>query len=53
MRGKLALVEFEGMLYQRYQLKLSLSDGSRIWYFIIGNQVLIDEIFTSHPNQTK
>jgi hypothetical protein len=53
LEGKLATVEFEGMLYQRYQLKLSLTHGSRIWCFIIGNQVLIDEVFTSHPNQTK
>ena len=53
LEGKLATVEFEGMLYQRYQLKLSLTQGSRIWYFTIGNQVLIDEVFTSHPNQTK
>jgi hypothetical protein len=53
MDGKLATVEFEGMLYQRYQLKLSLTHGSRIWYFIVGNHVFIDEVFTSHPNQTK
>jgi hypothetical protein len=51
--GNLATVEFEGMLYQRYQLKLSLTHGSRIWYFIVGSHLFIDEVFTSHPNQTK
>jgi hypothetical protein len=35
------------------KLKLSLTHCSRIWYFIVGNHVFIDEVFTSHPNQTK
>jgi hypothetical protein len=53
MRKHLAIVSYEGASYRRWQLKLSLTDGSRIWYFVVGQTVRVEKVFTSHPNQTK
>jgi hypothetical protein len=43
----------KGKSFERWQLKLSATDGSRIWYFVDGQTVYIERIFTAHPNQTK
>jgi hypothetical protein len=32
---------------------ISATDGSRIWYFVDGQSVFIERIFTAHPNETK
>lgn len=53
MRGALAVVTYQGKNFQRRQLKLSLTYGARIWYFIDEKLVLIERVFTNHPNQTK
>ena len=43
----------DGKDFERWQLKLSATDGSRIWYFVDGHSVFIERIFTAHPNETK
>jgi hypothetical protein len=53
MREKFALLVADGVSHQRWQLKLSATDGSRIWYFVDGQSVYIERIFTAHPNETK
>jgi hypothetical protein len=42
-----------GKTFERWQLKLSSTDGSRIWYYVEDQSVFIERIFTAHPNQTK
>jgi hypothetical protein len=42
-----------GKSFERWQLKLSATDGSRIWYYVEDQSVFIEKIFTAHPNQTK
>jgi hypothetical protein len=53
MRGNFRLLVANGISHQRWQLKLSATDGSRIWYFVEDQSVYIERIFTAHPNQTK
>jgi hypothetical protein len=52
-KGELAKVVRNGTSHDRWQLKLSLKDGARIWYFVIEKCVFIENVFTSHPNKTK
>jgi hypothetical protein len=53
MRADFRLLIANGVSHQRWQLKLSATDGSRIWYFVDGQSVFIEKIFTAHPNETK
>jgi hypothetical protein len=53
MRKDFGLLIANGISQQRWQLKLSATDGSRIWYFVDGQNVFIERIFTAHPNETK
>jgi len=53
LQGSLSVIIKSGVEYSLWQLKLNERDGSRIWYFMDDNHVYIEEIHTSHPNQTK
>jgi hypothetical protein len=53
MRAEFGILVAHGVSHQRWQLKLSTTDGSRIWYFVDGQSVFIEKIFTAHPNETK
>ncbi len=53
LKGELAWITKDGVSHQRWQLKLDSSSGSRIWYFVSGNQVILEQVHTAHPNQTK
>ena len=53
LKWNLASILRNEIEYEVWQLKLSRTDGSRIWYFIDGQTVVIFEVFTNHPNQTK
>lgn len=60
LKAALSTGTHEGMTFTRYQLKLP--GGARIWYFIhkaeskgakTAGRVLLEDVFTAHPNQTK
>jgi hypothetical protein len=53
IRNNVAPIVRNGKSFDRWQLKLSQTDGSRIWYFVDGQSVFIERIFTAHPNETK
>jgi hypothetical protein len=48
-----ATIVRNGESHQRWQLKLNERDGMRIWYYVVGQTVFIENVFTSHPNATK
>jgi hypothetical protein len=48
-----AIVVRNGESHQRWQLKLNERDGVRIWFYVVGQTVFIENVFTSHPNATK
>jgi hypothetical protein len=53
LKGKLGKISRAGIEYDRWQLKLSHRDGSRIWYWVEDGNVFIEQVHTSHPNETK
>jgi hypothetical protein len=53
LRDDLAFVVRAGERFERWQLKLNHRDGARIWFYVIGNEVRLELIFTGHPNETK
>jgi hypothetical protein len=53
MRDEFQFLIAKGVSHQRWQLKLSATDGSRIWYYVEDQSVFVEKIFTAHPNQTK
>lgn len=53
LRGPLARVIRDGQEFERWQLKLSIGDGARIWYYVEGRTVVIEAVHTHHPNETK
>jgi hypothetical protein len=53
LRGELGQVTVAGEPFDRWQLKLSSTFGARIWFYVDGNTVFIEEVHTNHPNETK
>jgi len=53
LRGELSQVTVAGSSFDRWQLKLSSTNGARIWFYVDGKTVFIEEVHTRHPNETK
>jgi hypothetical protein len=53
LKGELSNIVWRGESHQRWQVKLSRTDGARIWYCVVGRMVLIEKVHTHHPNETK
>lgn len=53
LKGELGVVSRGGEKYELWQIKLNPRDGARIWYFVIGKTVYLEQVHTSHPNETK
>lgn len=53
LRDELEFVSYGGNQHQRWQKKLSQTHGSRIWFFVLEKKVILERVFTNHPNQTK
>jgi hypothetical protein len=53
LRGELGQVNVAGSSFDRWQLKLSSTYGARIWFYVDGKTVFIEEVHTRHPNETK
>lgn len=53
LKGPAGLISKDGHEHELWQLKLNLRDGARIWYFVVDNRVYLQQVHTSHPNQTK
>ena len=53
LKGDLATIIREGQTFERWQLKLSQGGDARIWYYVDGNTVVLEQVHTKHPNETK
>lgn len=51
LRGSLAVVVRDGASFARWQYELR--NGARIWYYVDGSTVHLEQVHTHHPNQTK
>lgn len=53
LRSELATVARDGVDHQRWQHKPTSKGDARIWFFVVGNVVFLEQVHTHHPNQTK
>jgi hypothetical protein len=47
------LVVRDGKTHQRWQHKPTAQGDARIWFYVEGQTVYLEQVHTHHPNQTK
>lgn len=53
LKGELGLVQRAGDTHERWQHKPTAKGTARIWFFVEGRTVFLEQVHTSHPNETK
>ncbi|MET1089254.1 MAG: hypothetical protein ABWY04_19390 [Arthrobacter sp.] len=53
LRGSLGLVTRNGSTHDRWQHKPTAKGDARIWFYVEGKVVHLEQVHTSHPNETK
>jgi len=53
LRGELGTIMRGGSSYVRWQHKPTPKGTARIWFFVEGHTVYLEQVHTSHPNETK
>lgn len=53
LKGQLGTVSRGGTLHQRWQHKPTAGGTARIWFFVQERTVFLEQVHTSHPNETK
>lgn len=53
LKGKLSAVVRDGVSHQRWQHKPTKQGDARIWFYVLEQRVVLEQVFTAHPNETK
>lgn len=53
LEGSLASISRGGRTFQRWQHKPTLKGTARIWFYVDGSTVYLEQVDTAHPNETK
>ncbi|PQM73991.1 hypothetical protein [Corynebacterium sp. J010B-136] len=53
LKGDLSTVQRAGKSYDRWQHKPTAKGAARIWFYVDGHKVFLEQVHTSHPNETK
>jgi hypothetical protein len=53
LRGDLGVVTRDGVSHQRWQHKPTQQGDARIWFYVEGRTVHVEQVHTNHPNETK
>lgn len=53
LRGELGTITRDGKTYERWQYKPTQQGDARIWFYVEGRTVYLEQVRTSHPNETK
>lgn len=53
LKGELGVVTYRGRDHVRWQHKPTRQGDARIWFFVDGQTVFLEQVHTAHPNQTK
>lgn len=53
LRGSLGKVTRNGQTFERWQHKPTIKGDARIWFFVDGQTVYLEQVHTHHPNETK
>jgi hypothetical protein len=53
LKGQLGIVSRGGATHERWQHKPTLKGDARIWFYVEGQIVNLEQVHTHHPNLTK
>lgn len=53
LEGSLAVIRRGERTFERWQHKPTLKGGARVWFYVDGSTVYLEQIHTAHPNATK
>lgn len=53
LEGSLGIITRNGRTFQRWQHKPTLKGTARVWFYVDGNTVYLEQVHTAHPNETK
>ncbi|KXO91171.1 hypothetical protein [Tsukamurella pseudospumae] len=53
LKGALGTVTRDGRAHERWQHKPTKQGDARIWFYVDGRTVYLEQVHTSHPNATK
>lgn len=53
LKGELGTIMRGGKSYIRWQHKPTAQGDARIWFYVDGQAVFLEQVHTKHPNQTK
>ena len=52
LRDVLGTIERAGKTYERWQHKPTAKGTARIWFYVDGRTVYLEQVHTSHPNES-
>jgi len=53
LKGELGTITRGGKTYERWQHKPTKQGDARIWFYVEGRTVYLEQVHTRHPNETK
>jgi hypothetical protein len=53
LKGELQWLTRDGVRHERWQHKPTAQGGARIWFYVEGRTVHLEQVHTHHPNVTK
>ncbi len=53
LKDALSTVVRDGIAHERWQHKPTVQGDARIWFYVDGRVVYLEQVHTRHPNQTK
>ncbi len=53
LKGELGVISRGGKSHQRWQHKPTAKGTARIWFYVQERTVFLEQVHTSHPNETK
>lgn len=53
LKGELATIQRGRETHDRWQHKPTTKGTARIWFYVDGRTVFLEQVHTSHPNETK
>ena len=53
LRGELGVIVRDGVRHERWQHKPTAHGDARIWFYVEGQVVYLEQVHTHHPNETK
>jgi len=53
LEGALGVIIRGGRTFQRWQHKPTLKGTARVWFYVDGGTVYLEQVHTAHPHETK